>query len=62
MQKQTEGMADLITKYVDKKFTVQFGKLSFDVVVVDVKRSYGQIRYKVVPVAGSGSAWVESIK
>lgn len=35
--------------------------LSFNVRVIDYKNSYGRDRWRVEPVAGKGSAWVENI-
>ncbi len=32
--------------------------LVFQVEVLDVKQAYGNVRFEVVPVAGSGRAWV----
>ncbi len=33
--------------------------LCFDVRIIDVKQSYGNIRFLVEPVSGCGSAWVQ---
>mgnify|MGYP001598154641 CR=1 FL=1 len=35
------------------------GGLSVDVRIVDVKQTYGSIRYQIVPVKGMGERWVE---
>jgi hypothetical protein len=36
------------------------GDLKVPVEVLDVKRSYGNTRYKIQPIGGIGSAWVDS--
>jgi hypothetical protein len=36
------------------------GSLSFAVVVVDYKESYGTARYLVEPITGSGDVWVNA--
>lgn len=33
--------------------------LSFQVKILDVKQAYGNIRFLIEPVAGSGSAWIQ---
>lgn len=33
--------------------------MPFDVKILDVKQSYGNIRFLVEPVSGSGQAWVQ---
>lgn len=37
------------------------GNLAFKIKVLDVKASYGKARYKVTPMAGKGSIWVENV-
>ena len=53
----------LITKlvHIDKPATIKCGDLTIDVIVRDFKQSYGNDRWLVEPVAGSGRAWVETI-
>ena len=50
-------------KYIGKTalFRVRGVGLAFEVKVKDFKNSYGNIRFLVEPVAGTGSAWVENI-
>lgn len=50
-------------KYIGKTalFRVRGVGLSFQVKIKDVKNSYGNIRFLVEPVSGTGSAWVENI-
>jgi len=54
-------MKALIDKYVGKKGTISAGGLTIEVEILDVKLAWGQERYEVQPVAGSGKVWVESI-
>jgi hypothetical protein len=35
------------------------GEMSFDVIITDLKVSYGKIRYEIAPVSGNGRKWVE---
>ena len=35
--------------------------MNVQVTIVDVKQSYGRIRYLVTPVAGSGQVWTETV-
>lgn len=46
---------------IGQTVTIQFAKLTFDVVVKDYKHTYGRDRWLVSPVSGSGEAWVENI-
>ena len=54
-------MKDLISQYVGKKAYIQVGGLTTEVVVKDVKVSYGHTRFLVTPVSGNGEQWVESV-
>lgn len=36
------------------------GDLCITVRIVDVKTSYGAVRYQVEPIAGRGSAWIDA--
>ena len=38
---------------------INLQSLSVDVVVLDIKTSYGRTRYLVSPVAGTGQMWTE---
>lgn len=47
-------------KYIGKIAKLSYHPaLVFDVKILDVKQSYGNIRFLVEPVSGSGSAWVQ---
>ena len=46
---------------IDKRATTKIGDLTIEVIVRDFKQSYGNDRWLVEPVAGSGSTWVEKI-
>lgn len=55
-------MKELIEKYVGKKaFVQQISNFVVEVVIKDVKKSYGQLRFLVAPVAGKGEIWVEKL-
>lgn len=54
-----------------KKFESVIGKkalyrpnlsLAFEVKILDIKSSYGKVRYLVVPIAGTGERWVEEVE
>lgn len=41
--------------------SITVGELHIDVRVLDVKQSYGKVRYLVQPIAGSGQQWMEQV-
>ena len=47
--------------HIDKPATIKCGDLTIDVIVRDFKQSYGNDRWLVEPIAGTGRAWVETI-
>ncbi len=51
MVKETHSM-------LGKKAIYAHGSLKFEVTVTDIKSAYGQIRYLITPVNGSGEVWV----
>ena len=44
-----------------ENFQVNLNGLSVHVRILDVKVSYGTVRYQVTPLAGSGSVWVQNV-
>lgn len=54
-------MKELLEQYVNKRGTIAFGTLLVEVNITDVKLAYGNARFQVSPVAGSGIAWVEKV-
>lgn len=51
-------------EYLDKigrRGEISLGQLRIIVTILDVKQAWGQIRWLVSPVEGSGAQWVESI-
>lgn len=48
-------------KTVGTTGTVTFNGLSFIVRVLETKTAYGNIRFRVTPVAGSGETWVGNV-
>lgn len=57
----TYSMKELIEKYVGKEATISAGGLIINVIVRDVKTSYGRDRFLVSPVKGKGEVWIESV-
>lgn len=55
------SIKDLLNKYIDKEATVFNGGLTIDVIIKDVKVTWGRERYLICPVAGKGEVWVESV-
>jgi hypothetical protein len=47
-----------LSKAIDKTALLSEGGLSFPVLIKDAKISYGQPRYLITPVGGSGEVWV----
>lgn len=41
--------------------SISLNGLNVEVKILDVKQSYGKVRYLVTPVAGSGQVWVERV-
>lgn len=55
------SIKELMQKYLNKKVFVPIGELGMEVIVEDIKITYGKIRYLVRPVAGNGKQWFETI-
>ncbi len=47
---------------IGKKAIIRLGGLDVEVTIEDYKNSYGNDRWLVKPVAGSGAIWVEQIE
>ena len=47
-------------KRVGCKAILRANEFGVEVIIVDIKNSYGAIRYHVRPIAGEGSAWVSA--
>jgi hypothetical protein len=60
-KKQNFASAVEFTKLLQKRVHVNQGGLNVKVIILDVKRSYGNVRYLVTPVEGNGQVWVENI-
>lgn len=54
-------MKDLYEKYVNRNAEITLGGLQVNVVIKDVKVSWGKERFLVSPLSGAGSIWVESV-
>lgn len=50
----------VLSGYLGKVGTVWVGNMKVNVKVVDVKQSYGCLRYQVSPVDGSGATWMDA--
>ena len=49
-----------LRQYVGLTGALSSDKLQFDVLILDAKVSYGNARFLVTPVSGSGEVWVDS--
>lgn len=49
-----------ILKLIGQPADVAINGLTVHVRISDVKTAYGNIRYQVTPLSGSGSVWVDS--
>jgi hypothetical protein len=49
-----------LSQAIGKLGTLASDKLYFDVRIIDAKLAYGNLRYQVTPVSGTGSVWVDS--
>lgn len=48
-------------QYINRKYDINLNGLIVSIVILDIKRSYGRLRFLVSPVTGKGEIWVESI-
>ena len=48
-----------MAKAIGKTTLLRVESFNMQVVIMDVKRAYGNTRYLVEPTTGSGSAWVD---
>lgn len=46
---------------IGREGSIYLNDLRIEVVVKDIKMSYGKVRYLVVPIAGSGEVWIEKV-
>lgn len=53
---------EALDKYIGKHGTIALDKLVIEVEILDFKNSYGNNRFLVAPVSGSGQSWVENVK
>jgi len=51
-----------VAKVVGHEAFWSAGGLSIRVKVLDVKFAYGRTRYRIQPIAGSGTTWTEQIR
>jgi len=49
-----------LRQYIGLTGLLSSDKLQFSVLILDAKFSYGNARYLVTPVSGSGEVWVDS--
>ena len=54
-------MKNLIEQYVGKRAYIHAGGMLVEVIVLDVKQSWGRMRYQVSPISGQGEIWVENL-
>ncbi len=54
-------MKELIEQYVGKHAYVYAGGMQVEVIVLDLKQSWGKLRYQISPISGSGDIWVENL-
>ncbi len=48
-------------QYINRKYDINLNGLIVSIVILDIKKSYGKLRFLVSPVSGKGEIWVESI-
>lgn len=49
-----------LSQYIGKQGLLLSDKLRFGVFVQDAKLAYGNVRFQVTPVSGTGMVWVDS--
>lgn len=52
-------MKEQIEKYVGKDGSILLNDMRINVRVIDVKESYGKMRWLVTPLSGMGQTWTE---
>lgn len=50
-----------MVEVLGKRGDIHLGGLIVKVEIMDVKTSYGRVRYLVKPVAGVGEVWIEQV-
>jgi hypothetical protein len=45
-------------KNVGETISVPMAGLTVDVKVMDIKQSWGQVKYQITPVSGEGEVWI----
>lgn len=53
-------MKELLQK-IGKQANYEINGLTVAVKVLDIKQSYGKIRYLITPIKGEGETWVEQL-
>ena len=59
MRKEGSSMKEIMDKYFGQTISLELNEnFMIDCRVVDIRKNYGAIHFKVMPVKGSGSMWV----
>lgn len=58
---EQESLAQVVEKYLNKKANLKVDGITIEVTVMDVRYSYGKIRFGVTPIAGSGIGYFEDV-
>lgn len=54
-------MKELIEQYVGRQAIIRLGGFSVGVRILDVKQSWGKLRFRVSPLSGGGENWIENV-
>lgn len=57
-----EVLQDSAKKLIGKIASIYVGDMAFSVRILDVKSAYGNVRFQVEPVDGSGTAWTQKLR
>ncbi len=64
IKRERESRKNKLEKYlknIGKTGTIILESLSIKVRIIDFKQSFGNYRYKVEPISGTGNIWVQNI-
>ncbi len=62
--KKKEIRGELLNRYksyIGKKGVINIENLKIEVKIIDFKQSFGNFRYLITPLAGSGEIWTEKV-
>jgi len=50
-------MKETMEKFLNKEATFAIDNMNVDVTITDIKQSYGECKFEIKPISGSGYRW-----